>query len=232
MLAYCSISYVSWWLLQIARMLTETFFMTVLSHLRFDIVAAKIEGGKKLKTIRFVYLSKMSNGLYSHFPADNQTSMLFKRGPLQEVPSLQLLCVNCSKMANFLSRMCVSTFFIIPCRSYLVALQAISHQCCVDRKQRCTKTDGQPSAWLKMYDTCRQASGAFSLYFRHCHKMPAGHCMEAVCLENIICICKVHWNTDCLQWFCIERSSFQQHSTMISDIWITFTQHTFSKVHK
>lgn len=64
--------------------------------------------------MRFVYVSNMSNGLYSHLPADNQTSPLFKGGKLQEVPSLQLLCVNCSKMANFLSRMCVFTFLSSP----------------------------------------------------------------------------------------------------------------------
>ncbi len=94
---------------------------------------------------------------------DDQTSLLFKAKALQEVPSLQL----CQLLQNGQFPVWDVCFhiFIIPCRSYLVALRAISHRCCVERKPMCSKTDGRLSAWLKMYETCRQACGAFYCVF-------------------------------------------------------------------
>lgn len=45
---------------------------------------------------------------------DDQTIPLFKDETLQELKSLQLFGINCSKMANFLSRTCVFTFLSFP----------------------------------------------------------------------------------------------------------------------
>lgn len=67
---------------------------------------------------------------------------------------------------------CVFSRFYHPL-SWLVALGTISHWRFGEEKPRCSKTDGRPSAWLKMYEMYRQASGTF-----YCISSAAVRCQQ------------------------------------------------------
>lgn len=104
---------------------------------------------EKWEVASWVLVSNAPNG-----PSAQQSSGAFGEAaaPLQEVPSLQLLCVSIAPKWPISCPGCVFSAFYHPCCSYLLAPAPIRHPRRAQRKPSCSKTDWRPSAWLKIYE--------------------------------------------------------------------------------